>query len=145
MERAYVQLNVGWNADPNVPDPRVEIVGDALLLSFRLNAFQFPAFAEDQRATLRFESCSRYRLGAPNDEGWYSETYGQAGAPPWGEFYEVDAGFSHSTSPDAWVLGPATGPAAPLRRHFLFYLRDGTFECEAAAWQLDVLAAGSAE
>ena len=145
MEKSYRQLNVGWNADPNVPDPRVATVGDAVLLSFRLNAFQFPAFAEGQRATLRFASCARYRLGAPNDEGWYSGPYGRAGAPPWGEFYEVAAGLPHPIPPADWVRGPAAGSTAPPRRRFLFYLREGTFECDAADWELDVLAVGSAE
>ena len=73
METAttFRKLNEGWNAEPNAPDPEVTVCGDDVLLSFVLNPFQFPQFAEEQRGLLRFNGCQRYRLGPTNDEGWY--------------------------------------------------------------------------
>jgi hypothetical protein len=48
-----------------------------------------------------------------------------------GEFYEVQGDLKLESSPDDWVLlGPE--PHAPAK-HFLFYLRDETFECDAEA------------
>ena len=37
-------------------------------------------------------------------------------------------------SPNDWHI---VGDARPLARHFLFYLRDETFECEADDWVLE--------
>jgi len=86
----FIQLNSGWNADPNVPLPRIELDSGDLLLIFRLNAFQFANFREDDLGILRFVSCTKYHLGGPNDEGWY---LGQCRfsklAPAWGEFYRI--------------------------------------------------------
>jgi hypothetical protein len=132
----YTRLNHGWNADPNVPDAHVVIDGAAVVLDFRLNAFEFPEFVAGQRARLRFEACTRYRLGPPNDEGWYANA--PAGGPPWGEFYELDGSAATIVPVGDWTRGPAPAGRAAQRR-FLFYLRDATFECEAAEWSLTVL------
>ena len=52
-----------------------------------------------------------------------------ASAPAWGEFYEVHGDLKLESSPNDWVvLSPE--PHIPAR-HFLFYLRDETFECDA--------------
>jgi hypothetical protein len=66
----------------------------------------------------------------PNDEGWY---LGQCRfskiAPAWGEFYEVDGDLKLESVPNDWiVVGPESRTTA---KHFLFYLRDQTFECDA--------------
>ena len=86
-------------------------------------------FEEDELGFLRFLNCARYRLGATNDEGWYRGhcRFSQV-APEWGEFYEV-AGDSTLEGPIDWhVLSEKT---ANQLHHFLFYLRDHTFECLA--------------
>lgn len=90
MQTSFLQLNEGWNAEPNAPSSAVEIQGSDLVLSFYVNAFQYPEFEEDEVAILRFVHCERYRLGSMNDEGWFR---GQCRfsklAPAWGEFYLV--------------------------------------------------------
>ena len=134
----YTRLNVGWNAEPNAPEAKVSVDGDAVRLTFALNAFEFPVFTDGQRAMLTFSRCTRYRLGAPNDEGWYRGQHGFRNAPPpWGEFYELGA--VARIDPGDWRAGPA-GPGGGGTRHFLFYLRDATFECVAADWSLEVQA-----
>jgi len=134
MTESFVKLNDGWNAQPNAPEPQVLFSEDALLLTFDLNAFQYPTFKEGQRATLRFTNCSRFRLGAPNDEGWYAEYYGDNTRAPWGDFYELSDPSIGNFDSD-WRVGPA--PSAPQpQRHFLFHLRDDTFECHAADWSI---------
>ena len=130
MDTRFVKLNDGWNAEPNVPAPEVARSGNDVVLEFRLNPFQFKKSSNGDRARLVFRSCWRYRLGGTNDEGWYlGQCRFSKVAPAWGEFYEVQGDLQLQSSPEDWVvLGPEPHPPA---KHFLFYLRDQTFECDA--------------
>jgi hypothetical protein len=65
----FQQLNKGWNAEPNAPDPRVAVEGGDIVLTFLMNPFQFPQFSPQDVGQLRFVSCRRYRLGSTNDDG----------------------------------------------------------------------------
>jgi hypothetical protein len=130
MKPHFLLLNHGWNAEPNAPDPRVEVVGTDILLRFYVNAFQFEEFEEDEIGFLRFVNCVRFRLGPTNDEGWYR---GQCRfskiAPEWGEFYEIFGDDTSTNGPTDW-RGVSTNSTGQLH-HFLFYFRDNTFECVA--------------
>ena len=75
-----------------------------------------------------------YPAQRSNDEGWYRGQCRFSGiAPAWGEFYEV-TGDLKLTAIDDWRVVDHDQPAG---RHFLFYLRDETFECEADGWRLE--------
>ncbi len=129
MNPTFEQINKGWNAEPNAPEPRIEVTGNDLLLTFFVNAFQFEEFEEEELGILRFVDCERYRLGSTNDEGWYR---GQCRfsklAPSWGEFYLVSGDNALLNAPTDWkILKPDSGTG----KHFLFYFRDETFECVA--------------
>ena len=77
-----------------------------------------------------FVNSSRYRLGATNDEGWYLGKCRFSGiAPEWGEFYAVVGDPNSTDGPDDWVVVQSI--SVPDCLHFLFYLRDSTFECLA--------------
>ena len=140
----FTQLNHGWNADPNAPEPSVSVDGGDLRLSFFLNAFQFPEFVEGSRASIRFKNCKRYRLGATNDEGWYM---GQCRfsrlAPSWGEFYEITGDPKLLMSPTDWVT--VTDAGTETTEHYLFYLKDETFECLADSWEVELPANNSSK
>ena len=152
MATSFTRLNEGWNAEPNGHDPKIAVEGSDLLFEFLLNDLMFPKYKTAEAGILRFPGCWRYRLGEPNDEGWYR---GQCRfsrlAPKWGEFYEVHGDLLLDASPNpgafrvrgiqlepfslGWV---ALGEPVPSSRHFLFYLRDQTFECDASAWEFTV-------
>jgi hypothetical protein len=141
MSPTFTQLNRGWNADPNGPEPRVSILNSEVTLRFFLNAFQFLNFAEGEEASLVFSNCERFRLGPTNDEGWYMGQcrFSQL-APKWGEFYEIEGEASLLKAPRDWqTLGGS--PRQP--RHYLFYLKDETFECVASGWALQLPASRS--
>jgi hypothetical protein len=90
MKPHFLQLNLGWNADPNAPNPNVEVLGNDVLLSFYVNPFQFKEFEKDEIGFLRFVNCVRFRLGGTNDEGWYrGQCRFSTIAPEWGQFYEI--------------------------------------------------------
>jgi hypothetical protein len=101
---SFRQLNAGWNADPNVPEPSVALTGQDVLLRFGLNVFQYKAFAEGDIGVIRFIGCRCYRLGRTNDEGWYRGQcrYSKA-APAWGEFYELSGPDDLADQPNDWV------------------------------------------
>ena len=139
MKTVFAKLNSGWNAEPNPPEPTVAVEGNDVLLSFFMNPFQFPEFSAGDLGTLRFANCSRYRLGPTNDEGWYRGQCRFSGlAPAWGEFYEVSGDLLLEKAPSNWVV---VDPGRTASRHFLFYLRDETFECGANAWSLQLIRA----
>jgi hypothetical protein len=141
MATHFDKLNTGWNAQPNAPHPHIELDNRGVIVRFVLNSYQFPQFSEAQEARLMFDGCWRYRLGPTNDEGWYR---GQCRfsklAPEWGEFYEVEGDLLLDVGELDWKSGPAS--QHPGTRHFLFYFRDETFECDADAWKLEVLLVG---
>jgi len=58
----FRQLNDGWNAEPNDPDPSVSVDRCDVVLTFLANPFRFPRFSEDQRLRLKFTNARRYRL-----------------------------------------------------------------------------------
>jgi hypothetical protein len=78
----------------------------------------------------------KFRLGPTNDEAWYLGKcrYSRL-APAWGEFYEIMGPDPLIDAVDDWkVVGTSSSKA---NRHFLFYLRDSTFEAVAEDWTLE--------
>lgn len=133
MNATFLHLNDGWNAEPNDPGERVTVAADTVILSFFLNPWAYKA-NEGETASLTFTACKKWRLGPTNDEGWYRGQCRYSGiAPQWGEFYELVGSDDVSDQPTDWQNLDA---GTPGDRHFLFYLRDGTFECFAADWSL---------
>ncbi len=129
----FKQLNDGWNAFPNGSESFVELSDDTLVFRFALNPYVVDALEEGDMALLTFPNCSRWRLGCTNDEGWWRGQCRYTGkAPTWGEFYELLGDDPVRDLPEDWHV---VGPDRPTLRHFLFYLKDETFECMADDWR----------
>lgn len=129
----FVHLNKDWNAEPNAPHPKVTVADGRIILEFFANPWAYAGFQEEDVLALEFLGCSRYRLGGTNDEGWFM---GQCRfsklAPKWGEFYEIKGDLRLDECIHKWTevnLGEG-------KRHFLFYFRDETFECDADGFEL---------
>jgi hypothetical protein len=135
-EPTFVKLNSDWNAEPNAPAPDVAVTGDQVILRFYLNYMLYPRFAEEEVGSLVFSRCSRWRLGETNDKGWHmgKSCYARI-APTWGEFYEL---IGEDPALDLPIDWKRISSDARKERHFLFYLRDNTFECVAADWSFEV-------
>jgi hypothetical protein len=71
MGTTFIKLNDGWNAEPNAPEPQIEVERSNLKLTFYRNWMMFPNIEKDSKITIRFNACSKYRIGKTNDEGWY--------------------------------------------------------------------------
>lgn len=129
----YQQLNHNWNADPNAPEPHLTVAGQNIQLEFYLNAFHFEQFQEGDKAYLTFRNCHKYSLTTLNDEGYYHgrHRYNRQQLP-WGEFYELFTNWQVDFSGKPMIIGPVSN-AAQLH-HFVFFLKDNTFECVAEGW-----------
>lgn len=126
----FIQLNDEWNADPNGPKPSIETDGSDVLLTFYVNCYEFDGFTEEDIGILRFRRCQRYRLGSPNDEGWYrGQGRFDRTSHEWGEFYLLDGADNVLDDEGEWHM---VDGMAPKGNHYLFYFRDNTFECIAA-------------
>ena len=139
MNLAFVRLNHDWNAEPNAPDVSASPDGQDVILSFYLNPWQFPEFEEEEKGVLRFSNCSQYRLGRTNDEGWYrGQCRFSTLAPAWGEFYAILGDPRSIDGPGDWITTQSNFGKSGT--HFLFYLRDNTFECVAEKCTIEPIA-----
>jgi hypothetical protein len=128
MSIEFVKLNKKWNAEPNAPEEKVTVIGSDIVLEFTVNPWSYEGFEEEERARIIFMGGSKYRLGPTNDEGWYQGQcrFGKL-APKWGEFYLVKGSSSSVSGATDWVAISKER----TENHYLFYLRDCTFECSA--------------
>ncbi len=135
----FIKLNENWNADPNAPIPTIEVNGANLKLTFYLNVFIFHEFNENDLGVLEFYNCRQYRMGSPNDEGFYvhnQSRYKKHGVE-WGEFYLVqDSDWEFNFPQPIYV---DTTLNMDKLKHYLFYFRDDTFECVSESYSFKVI------
>ena len=132
----FVRLNEGWNADPSCPEPELEVSGDEITLRFAPDSSRRGPRGEHDAVELRFHGCSHYRLSYPNDEGWYrGQCRYSSLAPEWGQFYKIIGEDPFRYDALGWKEVEGVPEAS---RHFLFYMREDTFECIADDWTFSV-------
>lgn len=137
----FIKQNIGWDAEPNAPMPKIEIDKNTynLTLSFYLNAFIHDDVDEEDIGILEFSNCHKYRLGATNDEGFYRGQcrFSKSGII-WGDFYKmVDTDWRNDFPKDEVVIDNYLKDNQDLH-HYLFYFRDNTFECIAASYSFTI-------
>lgn len=139
----FRKLNDGWDAEGGDPEPNLRTSESGLTLTFFLSSSIDHQFREYDRGEIFFPNCWRYRLGYPNDEGWHmGHCRFRCWAIVWGDFYEVTGDLLDDGVED-WVL---VKPAPPEpSRHFLFYFKDETFECDADSWSFRALRISDAD
>jgi hypothetical protein len=145
-----LQLDDGWAADPNAPEPQVSVAAFSANVSFRsyrpvqvkkpsgflsllyLVSEARPKFDEAQGA-LHFTGCSRWRWDDTNDHEWFKlDGHGRYSgiAPRWGRFYELTGDDPMRDAVPWEIIQPDTINS----RHFLLYFRDETLEFMAEEW-----------
>jgi hypothetical protein len=131
----YIKLNKNWNAQPNVPQPYVTNTDEGIDLSFFLNPLLFQHIDEDDKGTLKFLDVYAYRLGATGEEGYNRGEFRYKNAQlPWGEFYELLGSNWKNDFPDDKQIINEKANKSKLR-HFIFFLKEETFECLAIDYQ----------
>ena len=128
------KLNKNYESDPNIASPKVEINQEDLVLSFELNYFKFP-FKEDQVGKITFRNCYSYRVGDPNDEGFYlgdNEAWNSKNFPSieWNCFYQA-SGVPGSYLKNFTVVTQDKNDLPIKLNHYVFFMKEGTFECLA--------------
>lgn len=136
----YKKLNNNWNADPNAPEPEIYVKDGDLQIIFYLNYHIFDHIKQGQRGKLTFSNCYMYRVGSPNDHGFYlgQFRYGRDDIQ-WGEFYELFESDWQNNFPDDKVILKEILHNDKRLRHFLFFFRDEGFECLAKDFVFDYL------
>ena len=130
----FQKLNIGWNADPNIPIPEYALENGTLKVRFRPNMFQYPEYSTCNFLTLEFISCSRFRFTMVNDHSWYEGGCRFSGkAPEWGEFYHVSGDFLEDEEKTPWHI---TGVNDQKVKNSVFYFRDEALECSSVTWKL---------
>jgi hypothetical protein len=133
----YLLLTKGWNADPNAPEVQLKVEGYNVVLEFYLNSFIYP-FKEDQRGRLTLLDCYKFSFNSMNDEGYYAGQYRYNYEElPWGEFYELETDWEDDFPKKPEILNP--NPDKLKLKHYIFFLRDNTFECVAENYSFEII------
>lgn len=104
-------------------------------MTFLLNPFVYQHIDEGEKGTLAFFGVYAYRSGATNEEGYNRGEFRFKNEQlPWGEFYELADSKCKNDFPDDKVILNDSINQNKLR-HFIFFLRDETFECLALDYQ----------
>jgi hypothetical protein len=139
----FVKLNIGWDAEPNAPMPKIEFDKSTykIILSFYLNAFIHDDVDKDDIGILEFSNCYKYRLGATNDEGFYrGQCRFSKSGKQWGDFYRIlNSNWRYEFPSDEVIIDNELKDNKDLC-HFLFYFRDETFECIALTYKFTIRA-----
>ncbi len=139
----FQKLSIPFEAEPNVAVPQVEVLNDNLVLSFTTKD-------SDTAGRITFIKPLIYRVGAPNDEGFYGfgfdprikndSIYSRKNFP------NLDFGDFHQITGVDWksnLLGEGTKILDEKYTekegfsHYVFFMKDGTFECVAKSWKVE--------
>jgi len=135
----YVKLNKNWNSEPNTPEAEVLKTDDGIALTFLLNALIFQHIDEHDKGSIYFFNVYVYRLGSTNDEGYFNCDFRfKKEQLPWGEFYELfNSNWKHNFPDEKVILDDSINKNK--LRHFIFFLKDQTFECLALDYKFSFL------
>jgi hypothetical protein len=125
-------------ANSNTSSPYAVVVGRDVLLSYD----------SDVKAAIRFHEVATFRVGDPNDEGFFG-----GGTPGifndsiycWKDFPKIQFFDFYQVSGFDWSNGLIGTDVKELidrsrwakleLRHFVYFMKDGTFECLCKTWE----------
>jgi hypothetical protein len=136
----FQKQNIPLEADYNVARPAVEVKHLDVVLSY-------DSTEEPIMGKIMFVDVVAFRVGAPNDHGFY-----EAGRPgivndsiySWERFPEIEFGNFYEVFGIDWTSGLIGEGTKVLQsnvfptniyRHFVFFMRDGTFEVVCKRWE----------
>jgi hypothetical protein len=138
----FEQQYLPYAPDPNVAEPAVEVLNGNVILDF-------PIQEQGKLGKILFEECVIYRVGSPNDEGFYSYGFDPK--------MRNDSSFSKKEFPELefhsfykiigmdWKKGLLGEGVVILDgefknknqlSHFVFFMKEATFECVAKSYEI---------
>jgi hypothetical protein len=131
----FLRINMDWDIDHDLPDLTYAVFGQDLLITIRLDHWMHRRFAMNDRAIIRFNNASLFRLGAPGALEWRQGKcrYGQQSIE-WGHFFEIIGMDDKRFWPKDWQR---TKAKTAFNRHFILQTEDATFECIADRWLIE--------
>jgi hypothetical protein len=140
----FLKITDGYGPEPNLAEPSISFDGSDLILTFPLNWQIFKNFHQGDTGKLTFKNWYKYRMGDPNDEGFYgrdNETKWSRAAFPeleFNEFYEVlDSDWQNDFGPSEQINQHAEQGTAD-KKHYLCFMKDGTFEVVADSYNQQI-------
>jgi hypothetical protein len=137
MEKIILEkLNRNYASDPNVAEPQLVIYGNKVRVRFQLNSFIY-AVPEESYGEVVFTDCMAFRVGKPNDEGYYKyleHSIWNAEKFPnieWDSLYKV-TNLPLDYYSDFYKLEDIEENSLT---HFVFFMKEGTFECLATSYE----------
>lgn len=150
IKNVYFQkIDLSFKPEPNTAVPLVEVYNTNVLLSFNSCELNDYDFKNSKIAKIEFEDCLIYRNGAPNEDGFYlfgadpkinnDSIYSKKAFPDldFNTFYNV-TGIDWKNN----LLGNGTKILNDHYKekkgftHFVFLMKDGTFECVAKEYKI---------
>lgn len=138
----FQKQNITFVAEPNTAKPNIEFSDNNLVLIFDTKD-------SDTYARVNFIEPIMYRIGSPNDEGFYGFDYDPTikndSIYSQKNFPNLIFGGFHQVSGVDWknnLLGERTKILDEKYReregflHYVFFMKDGTFECVAKSWKV---------
>lgn len=126
------KLNKNWSSEPSIPLESIERTDDGIEVNFVLNSLPYEYIEEGEKGKLEFYNVYAYRKAASN-----SEEISKRKIPlkvdqiPLGDFYELLDSKWKTDFPTDKIIVDETKKTSKLR-HFIFFLKDATFECLAS-------------
>jgi len=130
----WTKLNTTFDADP-VDSPRVLAGERGVQVIIWMNPSEEHDVLEGEKAEIYFRGAHCFRVGSPNDEGFYRGQcrFSKSGLP-WGAFYELhESGWETTFPVDKRIISPASSHAN--LKHYLWHFHDETFECIAEYYE----------
>lgn len=126
------KLNKNWSAEPSVPPETIKQTDDGIEVNFVLNSLPYEYIEDGEKGKLEFYDVFAYRKAASN-----SEEISKRKIPlkvdqiPLGDFYELLDSKWKTDFPTDKIIVDETKKTSK-HRHFIFFLKDATFECLAS-------------
>jgi len=126
------KLNKNWSAEPSVLLETIKLTDDGIEVNFLLNSLPYEYIEEGEKGKLEFYDVYAYRKAASNSEEITKRQIPfKADLIPLGDFYELlDSKWKTDFSEDKIIVDESKKTSK--LRHFLFFLKDSTFECLAS-------------
>ncbi|MBL8015555.1 MAG: hypothetical protein JNK26_05215 [Candidatus Doudnabacteria bacterium] len=139
MQPVIKKLDFGYFPDPNTTDLKDNITqhDGEVVLEFPLNHLVTKDLGETSRGRLTFSLVTKHVYGPPNDEGFYIHYKNIFDYPVLGfkvdELYEVTGLQNEFGKENAQLLND------PTNKHYIFFVKEGTFQCVAQSWKFELL------